>query len=250
MPIEFKIDSLDGMEESISGLYKESPDGGFVLDVTNVKPLDEFSKVHDLLGKERAERKGLQEKLKAFGERTPDTYFELEDKVQELTAMTGDFNEDKINELMETKMKPVNRKMERLAQEREEAVNALSSLRNEINVNKRDSSLVEAVNGKIKPEFLTDIKLRAQHSLEYNDQMNGWFDESGLSVSEWVDSQISTTPSWRPDSQGANLKSQSKTTVSTANNPFEKGSINLTEQAKLYKSNRKEYDRLKALASK
>jgi DNA repair exonuclease SbcCD ATPase subunit len=47
---------------------------------------------------------------------------------------------------------------------------------------------------------------------------------------------------------GAPPAPNSGTVASSGNNPFAKGTWNLTEQAKLYKNNRAEYDRLKAEA--
>lgn len=251
MTINFSVDSLEGLDESVAGLYRESEDGKFVLDVSDAKPIEEFTKVHSLLQQERNERKTMQEKLKAFGDRTPDAFYEMEDKIQELQAMTGEFNEDKVNELLDLKMKPVNRQMERVQKERDEALEALTNMKNEINQSKRDSSLMDAANGKIKQEFFTDLRLRAQHMLEYNEQMGEWLDESGMNIQEWVNEQIKATPSWQPESAGAGTKSQSKATnVSPANNPFSKDTFNLTEQGRLYKENPKEYERLKALANK
>lgn len=64
MALDFEVDSLDGLEENVQGLYVEK-DGKYRLDVSGIDPADELK---EALRKQRDETKSEKERRKALEE--------------------------------------------------------------------------------------------------------------------------------------------------------------------------------------
>lgn len=249
MPLDFTIDSVDSLDESIRQFYVER-DGQFVLDVVGVKPEDEFSKVHGLLQQERNTRKQLESKIKQFGDITPDKFYSLQDKLEELQSFTseGQLDTSKLDSLVEKRLKPYDRKIDKISSERDQAMQELSNLKQHMLSATRDNKITELAANRIKPEFIKDLHLRAKYELEYSEDMDTFIDPNGLSMDEWVAKQLKDTPSWGLDTKGTGMKNPANAPTVVVNNPFAKETFSLTEQARLYRDDPELYEKLKKQA--
>lgn len=108
MSLKFEVDSLDGLDEGIAGLYEQHGDK-FRLKVEGIDPADELK---EALRKEREERKAAKERAEAL-ER------EARERAEEAAAKSGDI--DALRESFEEKLA-------RLQAESAEAIKVRDSL--------------------------------------------------------------------------------------------------------------------------
>lgn len=88
MALPARVKSLDDVDEAFRGEYAEKG-GEFVLQVDGIKEhpaVTGLANAHDRLKERHAE---LAEKIKTFGDRTPDDIAELETELEELRASKG-----------------------------------------------------------------------------------------------------------------------------------------------------------------
>lgn len=108
--LKAKIDSLDTIDEKDRHHYKEV-DGKFIADIESVDgyALEDIQGLKSALGKERKSAETFSKKLSLFGDNTPDTVSELIAQVEQLKDGSS---EEKLNSLVEAKVKSVRDKLE------------------------------------------------------------------------------------------------------------------------------------------
>ena len=97
MEMNYYVETLDGVSDSLREFYSEHKDGDksyYTLNVTGVKPQDEFDKVYSALTKERKLREEKEKALSAFGDYTPDSISKLKDELDTLKISKSSTNED------------------------------------------------------------------------------------------------------------------------------------------------------------
>lgn len=228
--LKYIIDAIDEVSDEFQSLYVEK-DGKFVLDVTGVKPESEFETVLGALSKERKIAKTAQKSLKQFDGITIEDINNLNDQVNILNAKdTSD-----VDALLKARLAPFEREKQKITDERDGAVNELSTLKETLSNSNRDSKMFDLANGKIKPEFMKDVKLRAKYELKYNSDMEDFVTSDGMTSNDWFAQQVLETPSWELDSNGAQLKGGSTGKVANNTNPWVTG--NLSEQGRILNQN-------------
>ncbi len=245
--LNFKVENLEDVPETLQEHYEQQDDGSFVLSIEGEMPEDsKTAGLRDALGKERKLKKDAEKKLKAYGDHSPDSVFEMSDRLAEFEALKSK-SEEQNEELWNAKKRPYEREIEKLKAENQAATEKANSLHESLLGSKRDKVLTELASGKIKSEFFKDLQLRAQVNLVYNDELNKFVDAEGNSVEDWFTNQIQATPSWELDSKGTGAKGGVKPNT-VSNNPFLTG--NLTEQMRLANTDPSLYEKYKAQAGK
>ncbi len=116
--LNFSIDSLDSVDESLHEFYKETDDGSFTLQVTGA-PTDQSGDVVRLKGsleKERLAHKETKAKLAGLGGITPDEVQELRDKAEDLEYQLGKAGESNDEAIEERALKLAERQTRKLEQ--------------------------------------------------------------------------------------------------------------------------------------
>ena len=116
--LNFSIDSLDSVDESLHEFYKETDDGSFTLQVTGA-PTDQSGDVVRLKGsleKERLAHKETKAKLAGLGGITSDEVQELRDKAEDLEYQLGKAGESNDEAIEERALKLAERQTRKLEQ--------------------------------------------------------------------------------------------------------------------------------------
>lgn len=97
MELDYRVENLDTVDETVRGLYQEKTEGDskyYVLSVKGVKPEAEFKAVYNALTKERESRSDFEKKYKAFGEDTPESIATLKSELDSLKAAKSTTTEE------------------------------------------------------------------------------------------------------------------------------------------------------------
>jgi hypothetical protein len=116
--INFSIDSLDSVDETLHQYYKETDDGSFTLQVSGT-PTDQSGDVVRLKGsleKERLAHKDTKTKLTGLGSITADEVQELRDKAEDLEYQLGKVGENSEEAIEERALKLAERQTRKLEQ--------------------------------------------------------------------------------------------------------------------------------------
>jgi len=116
--LNFSIDSLDSVDESLHEFYKETDDGSFTLQVSGA-PTDQSGDVVRLKGsleKERLAHKDTKAKLTGLGGITSDEVQELRDKAEDLEYQLGKAGEGNDEAIEERALKLAERQTRKLEQ--------------------------------------------------------------------------------------------------------------------------------------
>jgi len=269
MALNVIVESLDEIPEAIRDEYQETDDGKYVLQLNGAFSQVDRDKLQTALKKERDSHKETRERLKGFGDITPDRVGELEQQIEELNvqleAAGADNDEErqkKLDELAErralAKTKPLERQLNELTKERDSIIAERDSLLGE----RRTSKIVGTVadpgllkDAGIVPDAVEDIKLWALHNFDVDDDGNV------------VSKETLGTPGLSPKEVYADLKSQGmrrhwfgitkgagagggKPGEPFGDNPFEKGKFNLTKIGAIVRQDPKKAVRMAKAASK
>lgn len=85
MSLNYQIDSIEGLDESIAALYKKT-DKGFVLDLEGA-PKQDVSGLKSALEKEREARKNLEKSMRKVKDIDPDEYTKMAERIQAMDAL-------------------------------------------------------------------------------------------------------------------------------------------------------------------
>jgi hypothetical protein len=258
--LKAKYTSLEDIPENFRDLFeprgeseKGAGDGFYVL--TNIEGIDTEGNVVRLesaLAKSKKENKLLKERLEsAGGGKTPDEIHALEDKVQELEAQlatAGKPDEEKINNLVEARVKtrvgPVERELKttREALEKEQSKSQeLSQTITRATIS--DAARKAATKANIVPHALDDFLMRAERVFEIVDldgkQKIVTRDQVGVTPGLDPEGYLSeigpSVPHWFQASQGAGSRGGVGAGMN-GSNPWAENSWNMTEQGNVIKS--------------
>jgi len=251
MPLSYKVDDIEEVDDNLRVLYVEGDDGSHVLDVEGVKPPSEFDTVYKSLQEERKAHKATKSALSGYGELKPEELVTLQDELEELRAKAaeGGTDDEKVSKLAEIRMQPLARERDTLAAALEVAKNREAELSTKLLNRDREKAIHELADGVIQAGFVRDVMLRARMDLKYDTDREGFYDEAGATAEEWFNRQLNDTPGWAMPSNGAGAKG-GKGGKNNAN-PFDPKSdaFSLTAQSDMKKSDPKRAEKLRALAA-
>lgn len=244
---EEEYDSLDAIPDIVKHLYKEANGKYVLIKAGEIKTVQDIANVQEGLRKEREDHKTTKRRLAAFGDLDPDEVQEKLDRIEELEATAGGaLDEDKINKIVESRIKsktaPLERQIKTLTEERD----TLSSTVNEFETKETRRSIHDdvrkaATQANVRNTALEDVLLISESIFQRDESGNvvtkdGVGVTPGISPDVWLTEVKNTRPHWWPESQG--VGAQGGDGGSGGNNPFTAENWNLTEQGNLIKENR------------
>lgn len=247
--LDESYDSADLIPSGFEHLYTEK-EGVFKLRTsTEFKTPDDVTRVQAALQKERADHAAVKAELRKFGDRKPeDTLAEL-DKIEEYKlAAEGKMDEEKIEQLVESRVKsrvaPIERERDTLKTTLTEREEKLQNMEQQDNTRLiRDHMRESAVQAKVDPFSIDD-------ALDFGERVLQVIDDNGTKrvvtkdnagVTPGVDGAVllsemqTKRPRWWPDSNGAGTRDSNGANMGA--NPFSSDAWNMTAQGQLLKAN-------------
>jgi len=237
------VDSLDDVPEALHTEYVQQGDK-YVLQVTGMKPQAEFDVLQRTHNTVKTELSGLKTKIRdTFGdEKFEDVRTKL-DRIPELEATQGTLDDEKINTIVEarvrTKVAPIERERDTFRTrvgELEGTVGELTTKEKKRLI--RDKAREAGTAAKLRPEAMEDFLLLAETVLEVRDDDNEVVVKDGTGFTAGVQPAVLLSdlqpkrPHWWGDSSGGGA-SGNRGGGSPSTNPFSFAGWNLTAQGQL-----------------
>jgi hypothetical protein len=254
MGLEFRVQSLEGVEERFRPLYVQR-EGAFYLDVPGVaekSKLDEFRATNVALMKERDDLKQRFEGI------DPDEVRKLGEEKRRLEE-ERQVKAGEIEKVVENRVKGLkadwDKQVAALTSEREALTGRLTAIQ-------IDQGIISVATKRgLRPTALTDITARARNVFKLVNGAPRAFEADGqtirygkdgvspMTLEEWVDTQVSDAPHLFESNAGGGAAGNGSGGVGQRKNPFRRGpEWNLTEQMRLLNTDPGLAARLKASA--
>lgn len=247
------VDSLEGVPEALHAFYVEK-DGQFQLQVTGVPSQGDLDSVRNLLTKEKALHKTLQDRVKLLGDHRIEDIPALLDRIPELEATQGQIDDEKINQLVEARIKarvgPIERERDKLqtqVTEKDQTIKDFEAKDRTRTIH--DKVREDAVKAKVLPEAVDDALLLADRIFEVDDAGRVVTRDNvgvtpGIEPSVWFTDVQKTRPHWWGPSTGGGGSGQRGGGGDATSNPFTHDGWNLTAQGALVTSDRAKAEQL------
>lgn len=205
MPLKYIIESLEGLDPQIAGLYEQA-DGKFRLNVEGVAPrekLDEF----------RNNNIALIQKLEAFKDIDPNKYRELM-SLQARVSNKELIEAGKLDEVVQSRISQMKTEHEQTLQQLNQK---LSNADKQLESLLIDSAVrMQAMKQKVLPTAVDDVMLRARMSFKIVDgkavphegdkPIYGKDGVNPMSVDEWINGLAKNAPHLFESSQGGGAR--------------------------------------------
>lgn len=242
--IELSYDSIDLVPESFRSLYDEEDGKAILKGVSNLKTPQDISNVQEALRKEREDHKKVKEQLSAWGDLKHEEVQAKLDRIAELEAAAeGKIDEEKMNEIIENRLKqktgPIERKLADKEKEAEELLKQLNNLQESIETRDRNDVIRSvALEMKVHNSAIDDILLVAGQYFEKTDDgkfivkpdANGV--TPGLDPKGFMKEMRKNRPHWWPDSEGGGAGGAGGP-GGDGNNPWSHDNWNFTQQSNI-----------------
>lgn len=244
--IDAVVDSLDNVPEALHAEYVAQGDK-FVLQVTGMKPQSEFDRLQSAHNKEKQDHSTLKQTVRStFGEEKLEDIRAKLDRIPELEASQGTIDEEKLNTIVEarvrTKLAPVERERDQFkvrVGELEGTVGELTTKEKKRLI--RDKAREAGTAAKLRPEAMDDFLLLADTVFEVRADDNEVVVKDGTSFTAGVQPAVLLTdlqpkrPHWWGESAGGGAGGARDRQSANAN-PFSKAAWNMTAQGQLMES--------------
>jgi hypothetical protein len=243
---EEEYDDYDSIPAAVKHLYKEV-DGKYVLiKAGEIKTAQDVTNVQEGLRKEREDHKETKRKLAKFNNLDPDEVLEKLDRIEELeAAASGSMDEEKINKIVESRIKsktaPLERELNQVKVERDELKGQVTDFQvKDVRRTIRDDVRKAATTAKVRDTALEDVLLISENLFERDEAgkvvtKDGVGVTPGISAEVWLTEAKNTRPHWWPESQGTGARGGDG--GAGGSNPFTNENWNLTEQGRIQREN-------------
>ena len=260
MALKAIVDTLDGLDEHIAGLYTQRGDK-FELSVEipgieGVKSFTDFTRLNEALRKERQDHKSVKDRFAPLGDRKVEDILTVFDRLPELEAAAANNKVDdaKIESLvtgrLTAKLAPVERELqttrEALAQR-----DALVQQYEQREVQRTIGDSVRTATAKLKvvDSAVEDVTLLAERIFKIDENGNVVAKDNvgctpGISPEVWLNEMQTKRPHWWGPSQGGGAGGSGGRPGSFATNPWSADGWNLTEQGRMYRENPSKADQM------
>lgn len=247
MGLKAILDTLDDVPEHFHELYTEKNGKYELTGIEGIKTEADVTRLQSALTKERNDHKQTREKFSVLGDRKPEEVVELLDRIPELeAAASGKIDENKLNELVEgrlkTKLAPLEREKGTLAQRAQE----LEGLVQQYQTKERTRTIHDevrsaAAKAKVLPEAMEDALMLAERVFEVDESGKVTAKEGvgctpGVDPAVWFTELQSKRPHWWGPSQGGGAAGNRGGAGGGAN-PWSAEGWNMTEQGKILREN-------------
>lgn len=242
------LDTLEGVEPHFHSLYTER-NGKFELTgIEGIKTQADIDRLQVSLTKERSDHKVLKDRYGMLGDRKPEDIIAALDRIPELEAAAkGNIDDAKLNEMVEgrikTRLAPIERQAQTLAQQLAERDSALNELRGKESQRiVADSVRTAAMKLKVVDSALEDVILLGERVFAIDESTGSVVTKDGVGVTPgisadvWLTDMQAKRPHWWGPSQGGGAGGN-RGGGAGVTNPWSKDSWNLTEQGRVYKEN-------------
>lgn len=245
MAFKMVLDSLDGLPEDVAKEYAER-DGKFHIQVEGMKPPEEFTRLQTSLTAARTDAQNLKSKLSLLGDRKVEDVVAALDRIPELEAAAeGKLDEDKLNNLVEgrikTRLAPLERERDTLKNERDElkgrveqfeGKEKLRTIHDHVRAAAKESGVLETA--------IEDALLLADRVFELSDdgkvvvKDNSGF-SAGLQPKDWFGDLQTKRPHWWGASQGGGAGGNRQGGGGAEANPWSHDGWNMTKQGEIFR---------------
>lgn len=263
MELDYQLENLDAVEESVKGLYTQHTEGNesyYTLNVKGVKPQDEFDKVYNTLGKVRKEREDFERSLKAFGEYTPESIKAIVDENETLKAVKNTTSEEEFQKRFEESKLSWAKENEALKHTfdlEKEKYEALIAQKEQENTDMRLENALQGLYAKNgDPTGISLAIMQAKKDLKWNPDMKEFVTHDGIfKMKDWLEESLfKNYPCLLKQSLSGGARGSDSSTASydkwfnpkTPGYDMTPGSEFYVKQLDLFRKDPKKYDELKA----
>ena len=246
MKLKLTYSSVDEIPENFRDLYEEQNGTFRFAAIDGLKTQEDINKITIGLDKERKEHKETKSKLNPIlGDRTPEEVLAQLDRIPELEASAGKIDDDKVNAIVEsrvkTKVAPLERELNQLkakSAESEQLIQTYQSKEKQRSIH--DAVRQVASKMKVLDTAQEDVLMLAERMFEVNEDgtvtaKDGVGVTPGVTPDVWLTEMQQKRPHWWPPTVGGGGKGSGQG-GGVANNPFSAGHWNLTEQGNLVRN--------------
>lgn len=250
---EEQYDSYDSIPAAVRHLYREKDGKWVLIGAGEIKSVEDVNRLQESLRKEREDHKDTKKKLSRFGDMDADDVLEKLDRIEELEAAAGGkIDEEKINQMVETRLKsktaPLERKIGQLESDLKEKDTSLADYQQKDRRRTIHDHIRKAASGaKIRDTAVEDALLIGEHVFDIDESGNVVTKDNvgvtpGINAEVWFTEVKQTRPHWWPESKGAGARGGDGGAGGT--NPFSADNWNLTEQGRLIKEDRSKAEQM------
>lgn len=205
-----------------------------------LKTTTDVETVQEALRKEREDHAEAKNKLRKLGDRNVDEILADIDKIDEYKlAADGKIDEEKIEQIVQSRVKPLTGPLERQIAELTATNETLTTTNTTLTqaAHKRtiaDEVRLAATKLKVNPQVVGDIEFMAGHMFSVNEDGKA-VNESGLSPEMWLtdQQQNSQRAYWWGETTGSGARGGNGDSGQYSKNPWSKEHWNMTEQGKI-----------------
>lgn len=245
MAFKMVLDSLDGLPEEVAKEYVER-DGKFHIQVEGMKPPEEFMRLQNSLNAARNDANTFKGKLALLGDRKVEDVVTLLDKIPELEAAAeGKLDEDKLNNLVEgrikTRLAPLERERDTLKNENGELKGRLEQFEGKEKARTiHDQVRSAAKESGVLESAIEDALLLADRTFELTEDgkavvKDGTGFSAGLQPKDWFGDLQTKRPHWWGTSQGGGAGGNRQGGGGAEANPWSHDGWNMTKQGEIYR---------------
>lgn len=247
--LEPQYDTVDAIPEAFRPLYVETGGKHLLTKIKGLASTADVTRVQRALDAEKKEHGTLKTNWTGFfGDKKPEEVRAILDRVPELEtiAASKNINDEKLNELAETRFRAKFAPLERELNTLKGTVAEKDALLTQYADRERtrtihDGVRAEAAKSKVIGTAIEDVLMLAERAFELDDKDNLVTKDlpgqtPGLSPSVWLTEMQGKRPHWWPPSKGGGAAGGGGDGL-TGDNPFSHAGWNMTAQGRAYQEN-------------
>lgn len=258
MKLKFKVTDIAEVPEQFQSLYEEK-DGAYVFTaIDGLRTQEDINRLNESLRKEREDHKATRQKYSVFGDRDLQAIIEDLDKIEEYKLAAKGVDEDKLNEMVNARLKRHTNPLERERDQLQKQISELTSQVEQFKQFETKRKISDAVNEAIRKSqgfvgtATEDALMFAERVFQIDENGavvtsdNSGF-TAGLEPSVWLTEMQAKRPHWWGATVGGG-STGSRSSGNMADNPWSKAHWNLTRQMQIEMENPQRAEQLAKLA--
>ena len=252
MALKAIVDSLEGLDEHVAGLYTQRGDkfelGVEIPGIEGIKTFTDFSRLNEALRKERTDHKIIRDRFAPLGELKVEDILAVFDKLPELEAAAAGnkMDDTKIESIVEgrlkSKLSPIERELTTVREENNLLKGTVSQYeQKEIQRTIGDSVRAASSKMKVVDTAIEDVTLLAERIFTIDETGKVVAKDNvgctpGISPEVWLNEMQQKRPHWWGPSAGGGAGGN-RGGGSFTSNPWSAEGWNMTQQGQIYNEN-------------